>query len=550
MAAGFLSVLVYTDDSEGSNENFTWERDGDDVTVRGYGDLVYDSGWNGLKNLTVIPDGGVVSFSDGMFMEHTSLETVTVQGSVGTLGHNALSFCDTLTTLTIWGSVDYVGDAVIFSCDSLTTITIAGTIGSVYNNTALWISSLKTVNLGCTMDISPGDTDYGGIAREADVVNKIHSYSASYDWADDGSSCTVNIACSHGDTENHQEHPEVAHTVKIPPTESKMGTTTYSVSGTYDGFAYSDTKDVKDIPAPNQCGDNLYWSMDSDKCVTFTGSGDMWDYTPDMERGWKACSSVILPDGLTYIGKYAFEDCTNLASVTIPDSVTSIGNVAFNYCTSLASVTIPDSVTSIGERAFEYCTLLVSVTIPDSVTSIGEYAFYCCTLLVSVTIPDSVTSIGTEAFYLCENLAEVNVACPNPLNITAEDTSNGYVAYYASNVNLYHTYSATYTWADDGSACTVRVFCEDCDYLADIEHPAVSSVVKIPATETEMGTTEYSVSGTVEGYQYSSVKDIQDIPPTGKPGGSNDNTLLYIAAGGAITAIALIGGAFFLLRKR
>jgi hypothetical protein len=61
----------------------------------------------------------------------------------------------------------------------------------------------------------------------------------------------------------------------------------------------------------------------------------------------------------------------------------------------------------------------------------------------------------------------------------------------------------------------VRVFCENCDYLAGIEHPAVNSVVKIPPTETEMGTTEYSVSGTVEGYQYSSVKDIQDIPATG-----------------------------------
>ena len=254
MAAGFLSVFVYADDSEGSNENFTWERDGDDVTVRGYGDLEYDSGWNGLKNLTVIPEDGVVSFSDGIFMVHTSLETVTVQGSVGTIGHSAFTFCDTLTTLTIWGSVDYVGDAAFHHCHGLTTVTIAGTIGSVFNSASFSYAYIKTVNLGCTMDVSPGDTDYGGIARYADVVNKIHSYSASYDWADDGSSCTVNIACTHGDTENHQEHPDVAHTVKIPPTETEMGTTAYSVSGTYDGFTYSDTKDVQDILATGKPG--------------------------------------------------------------------------------------------------------------------------------------------------------------------------------------------------------------------------------------------------------------------------------------------------------
>ena len=251
LTAGFLSVLGYTDDSEGSNENFTWERDGDDVTVRGYGDLVYDSGWDGLKNLTVIPEGGVVSFSTGIFFEHTSLETVTVQGSVGSLGHSTFWNATSLATFTVLGSIDYIGDTTFYSCDNLTTVTVTGPIYEYWstNNSFSGCTNLKTVNLCCTMDVSPGDTDNGGIAEYADVVNKIHSYSASYSWADDGSACTVDIACSHGDTENHQEHPEVAHTVKIPPTETEMGTTTYSVSGIYDGFAYSDTKDVQDIPA-------------------------------------------------------------------------------------------------------------------------------------------------------------------------------------------------------------------------------------------------------------------------------------------------------------
>ena len=381
--------------------------------------------------------------------------------------------------------------------------------------------------------------------------------------------------------------------------------------------------------ASGQCGDNLSWSM-TEGCVTFTGSGDMWDYPHDMARGWEACSSVILPPGLTHIGEHAFYHCSSLASVTIPDSVTSIGdrafdgcsslasltignsvssigNEAFDGCTSLASVTLPDSVTSIGGLAFYGCTSLASVTLPDSVTSIGEFAFYYClslasvtignsvtsignfafeecTLLESVTIPDSVTSIGegafyrcsslesvtignsvtaigegafkgctslesvtignsvtaigesafrdciklksvtipdsvttieTEAFYSCDNLEEVNVACPNPLNITKGNTSNGYVAYYAANVNLCHPYSATYGWSDDGKSCTVHIICANTANHNHDEPAAVTSKVKIPPTETEMGTTEYSVSGTYDGFAYSDTKDVQDIPPTG-----------------------------------
>ncbi len=120
-------------------------------------------------------------------------------------------------------------------------------------------------------------------------------------------------------------------------------------------------------------------------------------------------TSVIIPNSVTSIGAWAFDGCTGLTSVMIPDSVTSIGNDAFSGCTGLTSVTIPDSVTSIGYSAFSSCTGLTSVTIPNSVTSIGGSTFSGCTGLTSVTIPDSVTSIGIYAFSGCTDLARVNI---------------------------------------------------------------------------------------------------------------------------------------------
>ena len=138
---------------------------------------------------------------------------------------------------------------------------------------------------------------------------------------------------------------------------------------------------------------------------------------------------VVIPEGVTSIGDWAFYECSSLTSVTIPDGVTSIEDDAFRYCENLTSVTISDSVTSIGDRAFSSCSSLSSVTIPDSVTSIGDGAFsgcddladdsglviirnvlhHCKESMTSVTIPDGVTSIGDSAFEECRNLKNVTI---------------------------------------------------------------------------------------------------------------------------------------------
>ena len=118
-------------------------------------------------------------------------------------------------------------------------------------------------------------------------------------------------------------------------------------------------------------------------------------------------TSVIIPNSVISIGGCAFEDCASLISISIGNSVTSIGSNAFHNCFGLTSITIPSSVISIGISAFSECCNLTYVLIPNSVTSICDYAFQDCSSLTSITIPKNVSSIGNYAFQGCEKITDV-----------------------------------------------------------------------------------------------------------------------------------------------
>ena len=104
--------------------------------------------------------------------------------------------------------------------------------------------------------------------------------------------------------------------------------------------------------------------------LTVSGSGAMADYASTSNRGWNSSvssiTSIVVEEGVTSIGKYAFYGCNNasMTSVTLPSTVTSIGYGAFWNCGNLTTCNIPASVTSIGSSAFYSCES-AAITIAD-----------------------------------------------------------------------------------------------------------------------------------------------------------------------------------------
>ena len=84
--------------------------------------------------------------------------------------------------------------------------------------------------------------------------------------------------------------------------------------------------------------------------------------------------AIVVGEGLTEIGDYAFTGCYNATSLTLPSTLERIGLNAFQDCTSLTSVELPDSVTYIDDNAF--ATLdLKTIDLPENLEYIGSSAF-------------------------------------------------------------------------------------------------------------------------------------------------------------------------------
>ena len=121
----------------------------------------------------------------------------------------------------------------------------------------------------------------------------------------------------------------------------------------------------------------------------------------------KILKSVVIPEGVTYIGEGAFLGCGQLKEVSLPEGLSAIGKEAFCACPRLDGVELPATLEALDVGAFYNCTALSAITLPDSLSEIGNFAFEGCKNLKSLKVGTSLATIGDMAFAFC-NLDEVS----------------------------------------------------------------------------------------------------------------------------------------------
>ena len=375
-------------------ENMVWQvSKGGKLLVKGSGTLTDFSLWESYK-----PMIQEVSFAAAI--------------EVPTIPANSFSGYPRLRAIVLPDGVTSIGNSAFDGCSSLTSITTPDGVTSIGDRAFYGCESLASITI-------------------PDGVTSIGDYAFS---------CCESLT-----------------SITIPSGVTSIGVYAFSGCESLTSITIPDSVTSIDAYAFSGCSSltgirvgegNLHYSNDE--------KGALYDKekTELIQCPGGLSGTYAVPDSVTYIGWFAFEDCTGLTSITIPDSVTYIGNYAFSGCSSLTSITIPESVISIENGTFSGCSSLTSITIPDSVTNIGDGAFHYCTALTSITIPNGVSNIEGNPFWQCHSLKVVVFLGEKPnISSTAFEGVNA-VAYYPESLDSDSSWKKSGALSDYGGTLT------------------------------------------------------------------------------------------------
>ena len=278
-----------------------------------------------VKDL-IIPDG-VKSIGYRAFWGCKGMTSVTIPNSVTSIGDGAFIECSDITNIVSKIETPFAIDNYVFQCstkDLYATAKLVVPAGkkSAYQSTAGWkefTNIVEASEVGSVFEYDGinyriGENNTVAVTRTKDITGAIFIPSQV---THNGKTYTVTSIEDSAFDKNHMDYTITK--VTIPNTVKSIGTEAFvdlaGLTGVY----------ISDLEA---------WCN-----ISFNGSGsNPLEYAHHLFLNGSEIKDLVIPDGVTSIGVYAFYLCSGLTSVTIPNSVTSLGSCAFKGCTGIEKV--------------------------------------------------------------------------------------------------------------------------------------------------------------------------------------------------------------------
>lgn len=146
--------------------------------------------------------------------------------------------------------------------------------------------------------------------------------------------------------------------------------------------------------------DNTEWSL-KDGVLTIKNEMQMTDYSIE-SAPWSVyrdrVHTLVIEDGVSYIGNYAFYGFDEIKELSIPGSVKVIGGCAFSYCRRLEKAELGEGVEIIGNMAFERTLSLKKVILPTTLKRIQSASFRSAKALTQINFPEGLKYMDYNAF--------------------------------------------------------------------------------------------------------------------------------------------------------
>jgi len=114
-------------------------------------------------------------------------------------------------------------------------------------------------------------------------------------------------------------------------------------------------------------GSQITWTLYADGTLAIRGTGPMEDYNLSVDQPWSygntnvTINRIVVYPGITHIGDAAFS-MLRVKTVSLPDTVTTIGKWAFQEDLYITSINMPAQLVSIGRAALSGLKALTTLT--------------------------------------------------------------------------------------------------------------------------------------------------------------------------------------------